>query len=90
MRRRLYFLLPDLAAAKQVVDDLLLARIGIRHTHVLARRGSDLDDLPEANIPEDGHRAWRAVGRRRDGTDHTSLSLIGCFAQPSTCCRNAP
>ena len=50
MRRRLYFLLPDLPAAKQVVDDLLLARIEIRHMHVLARRGTELEDLPEANV----------------------------------------
>lgn len=40
MRRRLYFLLPDLPSATQVVEDLLLARVEARHIHVLARRGS--------------------------------------------------
>lgn len=50
MRRRLYFLLPDLASARQSVEDLLLARVEARHIHVLARRGADLGDLPEASV----------------------------------------
>jgi hypothetical protein len=50
MRRRLYFLLPDLASARQTVDDLLLARIEAGHIHVLGRRGMDLGDLPEASV----------------------------------------
>jgi len=48
VRRRLYFLLPDIASAERTVDDLLLARIEDRHIHVLARRGADLGNLPEA------------------------------------------
>ena len=50
MRRRLYFLLPDLGSAKQSVEDLLLARVEARHIHVLGRRGADLGDLPEASV----------------------------------------
>lgn len=50
MRRRLYFLLSDLGGARQVVDDLLLARIEARHIHVLARRDVDIADLPEASV----------------------------------------
>jgi hypothetical protein len=50
MRRRLYFLLPDVRSAQQIVDELLLARIEARHIHVLARRGLDLGDLPEAGL----------------------------------------
>jgi hypothetical protein len=50
MRRRLYFLLPHLQSARQVVDDLLLARVEVRHIHVLARRGVDIGDLPEASV----------------------------------------
>ena len=49
MRRRLYFLLPDIASARHTVDDLLLARIEDRHMHVLARRGADLGELHEAS-----------------------------------------
>jgi hypothetical protein len=50
MRRRLYFLLPDVASTRQVVDDLLLARIEARRVHVLARRDLDLQDLPQASV----------------------------------------
>lgn len=49
MRRRLYFLLPDVASAKRTADDLLLARVEDRHMHFLARRGTDLGELHEAN-----------------------------------------
>jgi hypothetical protein len=37
-------------SARRVVDDLLLARIEARRIHVLARRGIDLADLPEASV----------------------------------------
>ena len=50
MRRRLYFLLPQVATAKQVVDELLLARIEERHIHVLAKEGVEMEDLPEATL----------------------------------------
>jgi MFS family permease len=50
MRRRLYFLLPDIKSTRQVFKELLLARIEERHIHVLAREGMDLGDLPEATI----------------------------------------
>lgn len=49
MRRRLYFLLPDLASARKTADDLLLARLEDRHMHFLARRGTDLGELHEAS-----------------------------------------
>lgn len=49
MRRRLYFLLPDVTSAKKTADGLLLARVEDRHMHFLARRGTDLGELHEAN-----------------------------------------
>lgn len=49
MRRRLYFLLPDLGSARKTADDLLLARIEDRHMHFLAKRGTDLGELHEAS-----------------------------------------
>jgi len=49
MRRRLYFLLPDVESAKRTADDLLLARIEDRHMHFLAKRGTDLGELHEAD-----------------------------------------
>jgi hypothetical protein len=49
MRRRLYFLLPDVVSARRTAADLLLARVEHRHMHVLAKRGTDLAELHEAN-----------------------------------------
>lgn len=49
MRRRLYFLIPDVSSAKRTADDLLLARVEDRHMHFLARRGTDLGELHEAS-----------------------------------------
>src|ERR1700754_2520540 len=37
MRRRIYWLLPDLASARRTMDDLLLARIAEQHLHFVAR-----------------------------------------------------
>lgn len=48
--RRIYFLVPDIAVTKRIVDELLLARIEERHIHVIAKRGTELEDLPEANL----------------------------------------
>jgi hypothetical protein len=50
MMRRIYFLVPDIATTKRIVDELLLARIEERHIHVIAKRGTPLEDLPEANL----------------------------------------
>ena len=46
--RRLYFLLPNLDVTHKVVDELLLARIEVRHIHVIAKEGTPLKDLAEA------------------------------------------
>ncbi|UCH52783.1 MAG: DUF1269 domain-containing protein [Pseudomonadota bacterium] len=50
MRRRLYFLLPNIEAARQAFRELLLARIDESHIHVMAREGTRLGDLPEATF----------------------------------------
>jgi len=50
MRRRLYFLLPDLLSTRRLVGDLLLARIESSHIHVLGSGNADLGDLPQANL----------------------------------------
>jgi hypothetical protein len=49
MKRRLYFLLPDLESATRTANDLLLARVDDRHMHFLAKRGTDLGELHEAS-----------------------------------------
>jgi len=48
--RRLYFLVPDVETGKKVVDELLLARVEWKHIHVVAKRGTPLEDLPEASF----------------------------------------
>jgi anti-sigma factor RsiW len=48
--KRIYFLSPDLETTRRIVDDLLLARIEERHIHVLAKRGTPLEELPEATL----------------------------------------
>lgn len=48
--RRIYFLVPDVSTTKRIVDELLLARIDDRHIHVIAKNGTPMEDLPEANL----------------------------------------
>ena len=49
MRLRMYVTLPDLASARKLANDLLLARVEDRYMHFLARRGTDLGELHEAS-----------------------------------------
>lgn len=50
--KRLYFLVPTIESATQIVDELLLARIEERHIHIAAKDHHILHDanLPEANL----------------------------------------
>ena len=50
MKRRLYFLLPDVSSTRQVVNELLLARIDSRRIHVIAKDETSVEGLPEANL----------------------------------------
>ncbi len=50
MRRRLYFMLPDVPSARALLDALLLARIEERHMHFCAEEGALPPDMPEANF----------------------------------------
>jgi hypothetical protein len=50
MRRRLYWLLPDVESARRTADDLLLAKVEDRHMHFLARPGMALGSLHEASV----------------------------------------
>lgn len=50
MRKRLYYMLPDVYSARQMLDEMLLLRIEERHMHFLAKRGTLPADLPEANV----------------------------------------
>ncbi len=50
--RRIYYLVPTVASARAIVDDLLLARIEEHHLHVVAREDTALEDLPEARMAQ--------------------------------------
>ena len=50
MKRRLYFLLPDVSSTRQIVNELLLARVDSRHIHVIAKDETSVEGLPEANL----------------------------------------
>ncbi|WP_310460011.1 DUF1269 domain-containing protein [Sphaerotilus sp.] len=50
MRRRLYWLLPDLVSARRTMDDLLLARIAEEHLHFVGRESADMSGLHVANV----------------------------------------
>ncbi len=50
MKRRLYFILPDVPMARTVHNELLLARVPENHMHVIADERIDLEDLPEASL----------------------------------------
>ncbi len=47
---RIYFLVPNIEITKKIVDVLLLDRIEERHIHVLAKRDTPLENLPEASF----------------------------------------
>lgn len=50
MRRRIYWLLPDLESARRTMNDLLLARIEERHIHFVAREDADMRGLHAAGV----------------------------------------
>ncbi len=48
--RRIYFLVPNIEITHKIVDELRSEGIKDRHIHVLAKRDTPLEDLPEAGI----------------------------------------
>ncbi|MDP1765496.1 MAG: hypothetical protein Q8K83_01205 [Methylotenera sp.] len=52
MNRRLYFMLPNVEAARVMMDDLLLSRVNADRIHFLAKSSTPMGDLPEASISE--------------------------------------
>ena len=50
MRRRIYWLLPDLASARRTMSDLLLARVAEQHIHFVTPEGIDNTGLHPANV----------------------------------------
>lgn len=48
--KRIYFLVPSIEITKKIVDELLLARVDYHRIHVLAKRDTSLEGLPEASF----------------------------------------
>ena len=47
--KRIYFLVPDIETTHKIVDELRSEGIKDRHLHVLAKRDTPLEDMPEAS-----------------------------------------
>jgi len=83
MRRRLYFILPDVASAQQTMNDLLLARIQETHIHCLARRGTPMGDLHEANALQKTDIVHGAeLGFILGGVGGAAVGILIIFAPP--------
>jgi hypothetical protein len=50
MRRRVYWLLPNLASALGTMDDLRLAGVDLHHMHFMAREDCDMSGLHAASV----------------------------------------
>ena len=48
--KRIYFLVPDIDTSHKIVEELRADGIEDRHIHVLAKRDTPLEDLPEAGL----------------------------------------
>jgi len=48
--KRIYFMVPNADVARTIVNELLLARVEERNMHILAKRGTDMHELPEATL----------------------------------------
>ncbi len=50
MRKRIYWMLPDLDSARRCMNDLLLARIGASQIHFMGKEGADMSGLQVASV----------------------------------------
>lgn len=83
MRLRMYVTLPDVASAKRLADDLLLARIEDKRMHFLARRGTELGELHEASYLQKTDAVHGAfVGMVAGGVLGIALGLVLVYFPP--------
>lgn len=50
MKRRIYWLMPDLASARRAMDDLVRARVDVARIHFAGPEGMDMSGLHAANV----------------------------------------
>lgn len=61
MRRKLYFVVPDIKSANAMMNELLLDRIDEDHIHFHARNEQTLGQLPKANAVEKSDVVYSAM-----------------------------
>ncbi|WP_029147748.1 hypothetical protein [Methylophilus sp. 5] len=61
MRRRLYFVLPNIRSAQAMMNELLLERIDENHIHFHAKNDQLLGSLPKANAVEKSDVVYSAM-----------------------------
>lgn len=61
MRRRLYFVLPNIRSAQAMMNELLLERIDEDHIHFHAKNEQVLGNLPKANAVEKSDVVYSAL-----------------------------
>lgn len=61
MRRRLYFVLPNVQCAQTIMNELLLDRIAESHIHFHAKNEQVLGSLPKANAAEKSDVVYSAM-----------------------------
>jgi hypothetical protein len=48
--KRIYFLVPDIETTRKIVDELRKEGMEDRHIHILAKRDTPMEDIPEAGV----------------------------------------
>jgi len=48
--KRIYFLVPDVTTLHKIIDELRTTGMSDNHMHVLAKRDTPLEDMPEAGV----------------------------------------
>jgi hypothetical protein len=89
MKRRLYFLFPDVEKARRVVEDLTRAGIDQMHMHALAKEGVALPGLPGATSLQ--RADWgRRIERMLWGGNLTVFAMLATFAAGATFAPKVP
>ncbi|MDN0082819.1 DUF1269 domain-containing protein [Crenobacter sp. SG2305] len=80
MRKRIYYLIPELLSAQRIMNDLLLANIEEKHIHFLAKDGLDLSTLHRANLLQESDIVHGAeLGAVVGGATGLFAGLVGAF-----------
>jgi hypothetical protein len=83
MRRKLYFVLPDVKSAQVVMNELLLARIDDSHIHFHAKSELNLGNLPRANVLEKSDVIFGVAGGMVCGAIFGILGGLLAYMTPS-------